>query len=64
MNAEIRVFVLPAGGTIFEFAWPSQWRLPIEGELLLTDRGQFQVQVVQFEFEDGEPAVQLRVEKI
>jgi hypothetical protein len=48
-------------GHFFLLDWPDNWRIPVQGELLLLKEGTFRVDAVQWEFEDDAPGVQLRV---
>jgi hypothetical protein len=57
----MKLYVKPTSRAILTMDWPDGWRIPVSGEHLLTNHGLFTVETVQWEFEDDEPAVQLRV---
>lgn len=55
------IFITPANEDIFEFEWPDYWRIPTAGEHLLIDAYDYVVESVQWEFQQGDDSVQVRV---
>lgn len=56
----MKVWLTPYDETLFQMDWPDGWRIPVAGEVILCDEGQYLVRSVQWEFEDGEFNVNLR----
>lgn len=56
----MKIYITPYESKIFAWEWPNDCRIPVAGEVILTDGGSYLVRSVQWEFEEGVRNVQLR----